>query len=93
MTQIIFKNGMTLSVTQNASTYTAPERPDFPEDLTDITIIGDEGRKTIANGMIVDCYAEGEGYHFAIIEKPYQMVLEEKLSEQDDIICELLLNA
>lgn len=45
---------------------------------------------TISNGMIVECYAPENKYYFAIIEKPYQMVLEERLQEQDDIICELL---
>ena len=45
---------------------------------------------SISNGLVVKCYAPDNKYYFAIIEKPYQMVLEERLSEQDDIICELL---
>lgn len=45
---------------------------------------------SISNGMIVECYVPDDKYYFAIIEKPYQMVLEERLQEQDDIICELL---
>lgn len=45
---------------------------------------------TISNGMFVECYAPDEKYYFSIIEKPYQIVLEERLQEQDDIICELL---
>ena len=45
---------------------------------------------SISNGMLVECYAPDEKYYFSIIEKPYQTVLEERLSEQDDIICELL---
>ena len=45
---------------------------------------------TISNGMIVECYAPDDKYYFSIIEKPYQMILEERLQEQDDIICELL---
>lgn len=45
---------------------------------------------TISNGMLVECYAPDDKYYFSIIEKPYQMVLEERLREQDDIICELL---
>lgn len=103
MTTIIFNNGTTLEVEQNGSTFITDTMPDFPSDLTNIEIEvveNDEEEETvtetvtrnysISNGLVVECYAPDNKYYFSIIEKPYQMVLEERLQEQDDIICELL---
>ena len=92
MTTITFNNGMTLEVEQNGSTFITETKPTFPTDLSDITIAG-ENETTIKNGMIVECYGpNSEYYYFSIIEKPYNIILEERLNEQEDIICDLLMN-
>ena len=90
MTTIIFNNGTTLEVVQNSSTFILDTKPAFPSDLSDIEITDGETTTNIVNGMIVECYAPDDKYYFSIIEKPYQIILEERLQEQDDIICELL---
>ena len=89
MTRIVFNNGTELLAEQNGTTFSASKKPDFPEDMSNITIEG-ESATVIENGMLVECYCPDNNYYFSIIEKPYQTVLEERLQEQDDIICELL---
>lgn len=93
MASITFKNGTTIKVEQNGSTFIAKTRPTFPSDLSDIEITDGETTTNIANGMIVECYGpNSEYYYFSIIEKPYNIILEERLNEQEDIICDLLMN-
>lgn len=89
MTRIMFNNGTELLAEQNGTTFSVSKKPDFPEDMSNITIEG-ESTTVIENGMLVECYCPDNNYYFSIIEKPYQTVLEERLQEQDDIICELL---
>jgi len=92
MTTITFKNGTTIEVEQNGSTFITETKPTFPTDLSDITISG-ENEETIKNGMIVECYGpNSEYYYFSIVEKPYNVILEERLNEQEDIICDFLMN-
>lgn len=90
MVTITFNNNTVLNVEQNGSTFVLEEKPNFPEDLTDVMISSENGTQHISNGLVVECYAPDSKFYFTIIEKPYQMILEERLSEQDDIICELL---
>lgn len=93
MTSITFKNGKTIEVEQNGSTFITETKPTFPSDLSDIEITDGETTTNIENGMIVECYGpNSEYYYFSIIEKPYNIILEERLNEQEDIICDLLMN-
>ena len=91
MTTITFKNKI-INVEQNGTTFIASERLTFPADLSNITISDGENTTIIKNGKIVECYCPDERFYFSIIEKPYNEILEERLNEQEDIICDLLMN-
>lgn len=68
---ITFNDGTTLNPDVNGDTYILDEKPDFPIDLTGITIESASGTKTIEHGQILDCATGGaSGYWFAIIEIP-----------------------
>ncbi len=67
MEKIIFKDGTEITVERNGSCFIVETKPEFPEDLTDITIEG-EMPQTIANGRIVDAASVDGRYWFTIIE-------------------------
>ena len=66
---IIFNDGTELEAAVNGDCFIVDEKPDFPNDLTDISIVSDQGERTVEHGRIVECASE-EGYWFAIAEIP-----------------------
>ena len=66
---IIFNDGTEIEAAVNGDCFIVDEKPDFPDDLTDITIVSDQGEKTVEHGRIVECASEKD-YWFAIVEIP-----------------------
>ena len=70
MSLIRFNDGTELEVEVNGTCFITEEEPDFPDDLTDIEVVTDEGTQTFVNPKIIEC-APGfeEGYWFTLVEK------------------------
>lgn len=68
--KIVFKNGMEIEAEQNGSSLIVDTKPDFPADLSAVTIIGADGEHTYNNAEIVECASVDGRYWFAFIEIP-----------------------
>lgn len=68
--KIVFKNGMEIEAELNASSLIVDTRPDFPADLSAVTIIGADEERTYNNAEIVECASVDGRYWFAFIEIP-----------------------
>lgn len=68
--KIIFKNGMEIEAEQNASSLIVDTKPDFPADLSVVTVIGADGERTYNNAEIVECASVDDRYWFTILEIP-----------------------
>lgn len=63
---IKFSNGAEIEVERNASTYIAKSKPEFPENLTDISIKGENFEENVAFGRIIECASIDGRYWFGI---------------------------
>ena len=68
--KIIFSDGTEIDAILNASTYIVDKEPDFPDDLTDVTVEKEDGTIVYHNAKILEAYSDDDKYRFAIIEWP-----------------------
>lgn len=66
--KLIFTDGTEIDAVQNASTYITKKRPDFPDDLTEITVEGENGTTVYRNAEIMEAYATDKRCWFGIKE-------------------------
>lgn len=70
--KITFNDGTKITAEVNGNSYIVDEKPEFPEDLTDVVIEKNGEEKTIKDARIVECASIDGRYWFAIIEIPEQ---------------------
>ena len=70
--KITFNDGTKITAEVNGNSYIVDEKPEFPEDLTDVVIEKNEEEKTIKDARIIECASIDGRYWFAIIEIPEQ---------------------
>ena len=85
MEKITFNDGTVIAAEKNGNCFIVDEKPDFPEDLTDIIIEGEE-INTVENGRIVEAASIDGRYWFTI-----QEMSEDELwkAEIEDALCDL----
>lgn len=66
--KIIFQNGMEMEAEENASSLIMDSRPDFPADLSLVTVIWAEGERIYKNAEILECASVDGRYWFAFRE-------------------------
>lgn len=69
---ITFNDGTVITAEVNGSSYIMDEKPEFPEDFTDVIIEVNGAEKTIEHGRLLECAPTDERYWFTIIEIPEQ---------------------
>ena len=84
--KITFTNGLVLDALLNATTYIVDEKPDFPDDLSEVTVEMENGTTVYRNAKITEAYSDDGKYRFGISE---MSPLEIRLAEYEDAICEL----
>lgn len=95
--QITFLNGDTIEAEVNASSYIVDEKPDFPDDITDVTIEyeagegqeGNNGTLILRNVEIIECASVDGRYWFAFREKTEQELWQASI---EDALCELSMD-
>lgn len=68
--RITFKNGETLTVEKNGDSYIAQTKPEFPADLSAVTVESEDGNREYHNAEIVECASIDGRYWFAFVEVP-----------------------
>lgn len=85
--RIVFLSGDEIEAEVNGGSYIVDEKPDFPSDLTVVTIIDAEGtEKEIKNAQLVECASVDGRYWFAFNELSEMQIWQAGI---EDAICEL----
>lgn len=66
--KIVFQNGVEIEAGENGSSLITDSRPDFPADLSSVTVIGAGGERIFKNAEIVECASVDGRYWFAFCE-------------------------
>ena len=80
--KIIFATGLAIDAVLNATTYVVDEKPDFPADLGEVTVEGEDGTTIFRNAEIVEAYSDDDKYRFAIREISADVIAQEKTDAQ-----------
>lgn len=88
---IKFKNQTEMVALQNGDCFILGEKPDFPTDLSEVTIEEEFGTKVMHNVRVQDCASVDGNYWFAFIEESEQEIAMRELQEQNDILTECIL--
>lgn len=80
--KIIFTSGLVIEAMLNASTFIVDEKPDFPTDLTDVTVETEDETTVYHNVEITEAYSDDDKYRFIISEIPADIIAQEKSDAQ-----------
>ena len=89
--KIIFKDGSELTAEVNGSCYITESEPEFPEDLSVVTVQGEGEDKVFHNPKVTECAPTDGRFWFAFVEETEQEKTIRELREQNDMITECLL--
>ena len=53
--KITFKNGQEMTVEKNGDSYITQTKPEFPADLSVVTVESEDGNREYRNAEIVEC--------------------------------------
>lgn len=67
---ITFNNGLQIQAEQNATSFITNIKPDFPDDLSFVTVYGENGEEYYQNAEIIECASVDARYWFGIREVP-----------------------
>lgn len=80
--KIIFTSGLVIEAMLNASTFIVDEKPDFPADLTEVTVESEDGTKVYHNAEFTEAYSDDDKYRFGIREISPDVIAQEKSDAQ-----------
>ena len=66
--KIIFNDGTEIAVDRNSDCYIVSEEPKFPDDLSVVTVEGDDYLKVFRHAEKVECASVDGNYWFTFIE-------------------------
>lgn len=89
--KIIFNDKTEIIAQKNGNCYILDEEIVFPDDLTNITIISEEGTETIDNATIQPCASVDEKYWFIFVRETEEQKQIRELKEQNDMLTECIL--
>ena len=89
--KIIFKNGTELIVEKNGSCFIANEKPDFPEDLTEVVETGEEEKRIYHDAYLIECASVDKKYWFTFGEETESEKTIRRLREDNDMLTECIL--
>lgn len=87
--KIIFKNGTKINAKRNGDSLITNEAPDFPEDLSVVTIQGTEDTKVINDAVVTECASTDGKYWFAFTQKSAEGKMQDKIRFLEDCMMEM----
>ena len=79
---IIFNDGTELEAERNGSSFIVNEKPDFPEEFTNITIEDEDGETIIDSAELIECASIDGRYWFSFREITERETTENQLEAQ-----------
>lgn len=68
--RITFKNGREIEAEANGSSLITESKPDFPSDLSSVTVTGTDGERIYRDAEIIECAFVDNRYWFSFREVP-----------------------
>lgn len=68
--RIAFKNGTEIEAEANGSSMITDIKPEFPPDLSEVTVAGAGGERVYRNAEIIECASVDGRYWFSFREVP-----------------------
>lgn len=91
MAVIVFHNGERLNAEQNGSCYIAETRPDFPSDMSIVTVQAEDGTREYHNAQVLECASVDGRYWFAFAEESEEKRREDALQARINFLEECLM--
>lgn len=84
--RLIFATGLVITAQVNGNCYITDEKPDFPEDISEITVEQGEETTEIKDAQLIECASTDGRYWFAF----HEMTADEKWkADIEDALCDL----
>lgn len=78
---IIYNDGTQMTAEQNGNCYIMPQMPDFPADLSIVTVESDGAAQVFHNAFVVECATIDGRFWFTFAEKTETDLLRENVDE------------
>ena len=88
---IKFKDKTEMTVEKSGDCYILPSKPQFPDDLSVVTIESEDGVKEYINAYLIECYSIDGRYWFAFGEESPTDITIRELRESNDMLIECIL--
>ena len=89
--KIIYKDGTEMIVEKNGDCYILPSKPEFPDDLSIVTVESEEGNKTFTDAFLIECASIDGRFWFAFGEESPMDKTFRELRESNDMLTECIL--
>ena len=88
---ITFADGSELTVEKNGDCYILPTKPDFPDDLSLVTVDGEDGIREYHYAILVECANIDGRYWFAFNDESEADRTIRELQESNALLTECIL--
>lgn len=88
-TKIIFKNGVTITVEQNGNCFITTDVPEFPEDMSEVTVERAGNTNIFHNAEVMECASIDGRYWFTFIETPRAELALKKMQQNIHVIADI----
>ena len=89
--KIIFKDGTEITAEVNGTCYITETEPEFPEDLSIVTVEEDISTRTFTNARVQECASIDGRYWFVFIEESEQERIIRELREENEALEEAII--
>lgn len=83
---ITFNNGLQIQAEQNATSFITDINPDFPDDLSFVTVSDENGDEYYQNAEIIECASIDGRYWFGIREVPESERIQKQMQANIDYV-------
>lgn len=88
---LTFVDGTVIEAVENGNCFIVPAEPEFPEDLSEVTVEDDSGKKTLYNVTVQEAASVDGRYWFILVEEsPADKAMRELREDVGDALNSLL---
>lgn len=88
---ITFTDGSQILAEQNGSCFITGEKPDFPDDLSEVVISSDSDEYTLHNAELIECASVDGRYWFSFTETTNDEIRQRELENAIQLLTDCVL--
>ena len=88
---ITFSNGLVVQADVNGTCYITDSKPDFPDDLSNVTISDGTTERVIRQVEIIECHPFDDRYWFGLYELSPEELKQKELEDTIQMLTDCLL--